>query len=226
MAIWDRKAAPAAAVAIIRATEGLHLTPYDDNGSRPGGTWTIGIGATRDLAGQPVTPRTPPITQEQAEQLLRRDMGFAVRAVARTFSVELTEDQAGALISLAFNLGSFAEAETMVSLVQTGQWQLAAQQFRAYRNQEGRPVLGLRRRRWVEASVFLNGADAIAAWEEAQQRIRTVDDWPPLAGGGGAPAPVPPRPAAPAAARPVPLSEADQLNQRELDRIRGGRSHG
>lgn len=177
---WDGYEAPKQAIDLIKEFEGFRAEPYDDNGSLPGGTWTIGYGATRDLAGDPVKPNTPAITKAQANELLQRDLSDAVRAV-RTIFRDLEPHQAAGLISFSFNLAPSAngmklKAPTLVRLVLAKQWAAAANQFKEYRNQGGHPVLGLRRRRWAEAAVFM-GVDPVEARKTAWERIETADGW-------------------------------------------------
>lgn len=101
---WDGTV-PAAATAVVKRIEGFFAAPYDDNGNLPGGTWTIGYGTIVDAGGNPVTPHTPPITEAQAEVLLRRDMQGAASAVKKRIKVGLLTREAAALISWTYNLG-------------------------------------------------------------------------------------------------------------------------
>ncbi len=87
--VWDRKTVPDVATAVVKKIEGFSATPYDDNGSKPGGTWTIGYGTIVDAQGKAVTPQTPPITEAQAVTLLIRDMDGSAQAVARRVKVDL-----------------------------------------------------------------------------------------------------------------------------------------
>ena len=48
------------------------------------------------------------ISEDEAEDLLRRDAGIAERAVLRLIAVALTDDQFDALVSFTFNLGGGA----------------------------------------------------------------------------------------------------------------------
>ncbi len=100
---WDGSV-PVAATAVVKRIEGFFSAPYDDNGSLPGGTWTIGYGTIVDADGKPVSPSTPPITEAMAEQLLRRDMEGAARDVKLRVNVPLLEFEAAALISWTYNL--------------------------------------------------------------------------------------------------------------------------
>ncbi|MBK6999344.1 MAG: glycoside hydrolase family protein [Rhodoferax sp.] len=97
-------AVPAAATAVVKRIEGFFSAPYDDNGALPGGTWTIGYGSIVDANGHPVSPATPPITEAEAEQWLRRDMEGAARDVKLRVKVALLECEAAALISWTYNL--------------------------------------------------------------------------------------------------------------------------
>lgn len=173
---WDRLSAPAAAIAFLKSREELRLWPYYDGSA----AWSIGYGACFGLDGRPVSRFTPPITPAQAEKLLARDLGTAIKQVARAITVPLTDGQAAALVIFAFNLGDpGAAAKTLVGLVNRQQWLAAAERFAVYHNSGGKPSLGLVRRRWCEAVIFLGG-DAAKVWAEAERRIDDIDDWPPL----------------------------------------------
>jgi lysozyme len=222
---------PELAVALIKAREDFRSNPYDDGY----GFWTIGYGSRRTARGTAVGPSTPPVTREEAAQLLHRDMDAARADVAKRIPPgSITEQQAAPLISLAYNLGSFAQAQTLLRLIEARDWPAAARQFGEYRMSAGRVSRGLRRRRWAEAAVFLAGVDPEWAWGEALRLIETADDWPPLPLAGVGPAAAPAAPAAPAAAAPRPitvsaigeLTEADRLNDAQLAQIRRTRSHG
>jgi lysozyme len=176
MPTWDRLTAPAPAIAFLKSREKLELHAYYD-GSK---AWSIGYGACLDLANHPVTAGTRPITEAQADQLLVRDLRTAVGDVAVSIRVPLTLGQAGALVIFAFNLGRPAvAAASLCVLVNNQQWLAAAERFAIYRNSGGKPVVGLVRRRWCEAAIFL-GADASKVWAQAERKIDSLDDWPPL----------------------------------------------
>src|SRR5260221_7126494 len=103
--LWDGTTVPDAATVVVKKIEGFSATPYDDNGSQPGGTWTIGYGTIIDAKGRPVDPQTPAITEADAVTLLIRDMNGSAAAVARRVKVALTSSEAAALISWTYNLG-------------------------------------------------------------------------------------------------------------------------
>ena len=174
--MWDTQKPPEAAEAALRILESLSLSPYDDGR----GFWTIGYGARRDPAGRPVTPNTPPVTEDQAEAMLERDVKDALRFVRGGVMIPIPECQAAALVLLAFNLGELrVAAPTLLRSVNTQRLPEAAKAFSLYQNSAGKPMLGLRRRRWMEAAIFLGG-DPAKAHATAWSQINRITDWPPL----------------------------------------------
>ena len=174
---WDGSV-PVAATAVVKRIEGFFSAPYDDNGERPGGTWTIGYGTIVDAQGKPVTPNTPPITEVQAEALLRRDMEGAARDVKLRVKVALAVCEAAALISWTYNLGGTNLGKsTMLTRINANRKQDVPAEMRKWINQEGKPLVGLLRRRWAEAAIF-TGMDPTNACVRAWKDIDSLDDWP------------------------------------------------
>ncbi len=175
MAKWNNRLVPDETVAFLKRFEGYRSAPYDDGA----GYWTIGYGSTRDINGKKVTPSTPPVTHEEAEAMLKRDLLYAVEIVRASVLLPLEEHQAAALISLAYNLGGLkVKAKTLLSKVNGGEWAAAAEAFKLYQNSGGRPFLGLRRRRWAEAAMFLTGMSGEEAYKRGWSEINTLFDWP------------------------------------------------
>ncbi|MGM9513514.1 lysozyme [Roseateles sp. DB2] len=174
---WDG-GVPAAATAVVKRIEGFFAQPYDDNGAQPGGTWTIGYGTIVDAQGHRVTPQTPPITEAEADQLLRRDMAGAAQDVQQRVLVPLRSCEAAALISWVYNLGAgnLAKSTLLLRLNANRKSEVPAE-MRKWIMQEGRPVLGLLRRRWAEAAIFA-GMDATNACVRAWREIDDLSDWP------------------------------------------------
>ncbi len=176
--IWDRSSVPADATVIVKRVEGFSKTAYDDNGKRRGGTWTIGYGATKDARGKRVKASTPDVTEAEAAALLVRDMAGAARGVARRVTVELTERQAAALVSWVYNLGEGNLAKsTLLRRINAGVFTDVPGQMRRWINHEGKPLVGLLRRRWAEAAIF-EGLDAERAVTRAWAEIDGLKDWP------------------------------------------------
>ena len=151
----DDTAALAKAEALVEQFEGFSATPYPDpgTGAEP---WTIGFGSTRDAAGDPVTPNTPPVTVDQARRLALRDMRAALEAVKSAVSVPVTADEEGALIDFTYNLGKGnLDASTLLRLLNAGDYAGAAAQFERWDHAGGRVMAGLLRRRLAERDLFL-----------------------------------------------------------------------
>lgn len=130
---------------LIKQFEGLYLKAY----RCPAGVPTIGYGHTAGVAmGQT-------ITQQQADDYLRRDVRQFERAVERQVSVPLTQGQFDALVSFAFNLGEGALAQsTLLRLLNAGDYAGAAAQFDRWNKAGGRVLPGLVRRRAAERALF------------------------------------------------------------------------
>lgn len=130
---------------LIKQFEGLYLKAY----RCPAGVPTIGYGHTAGVAmGQT-------ITQQQADDYLRRDVRQFERAVERLVKVPLTQGQFDALVSFAFNLGEGALAQsTLLRLLNAGDYAGAAAQFERWNKAGGRVLPGLVRRRAAERALF------------------------------------------------------------------------
>lgn len=176
---------PAEAFALSMAFEGLSLVPYDDNGKASGGTWTIGYGSTHDATGSRVTASTKAVTEADARALKTRDFAVAEARMVADFPDGLPPRWWAVGLLMANNLGRMSVwGPTLRAHLRASDWQAAAKQLGAYRNQrdaEGRllPLTGLRRRRWAEAAYAL-GMDAKEAKARAWAEIMTPGDWPRL----------------------------------------------
>lgn len=130
---------------LIKSHEGLRTTAYKD----PVGVWTIGYGHTATAKpGQK-------ITEAQAEQLLRQDVGWAEAAVRKNVKVPLTQGQFDALVSFTFNLGAGALGRsTLLKKLNAGDYAGAQAEFGRFVHAGGRVLPGLVRRRGEEAQMF------------------------------------------------------------------------
>ena len=174
-------AVPAAVTAVVKRIEGFFSAPYDDNGALPGGTWTIGYGSIVDANGRPVSPATAPITEAEAEKWLRRDMEGTARDVKLRVKGPLLEGEAAALISWTYNLGAGSLGKsTLLTRINANQKGDVPGEMRKWIHHEGKPLVGLLRRRWAEAAIFV-GLDATNACVRAWKEIDSLNDWPPFA---------------------------------------------
>ncbi|MBF0355955.1 MAG: lysozyme [Alphaproteobacteria bacterium] len=139
-------------LALIKRFEGFSARPY----LCPAGWWTIGWGAIHNLDGQPVTAATPPVTEEEAETLLRRDVAVAERTVLRLITVPLSDGRFDALTSFAFNLGGGAlQRSTLRRKVNREEHDDVPGEFLKWIWGGGRKLPGLIRRRKAEAKVYV-----------------------------------------------------------------------
>lgn len=132
---------------LIKKHEGLRLKAY----KCPAGVWTIGYGSTRGVT------EGMEITEEEADERLRKDIEVAERCVNASVKVTLTQGQFDALCSFAFNLGCGALGKsTLLRLLNHGQDDLAAQEFAKWVNAGGKKLPGLVARRKDEAELFMS----------------------------------------------------------------------
>jgi lysozyme len=177
---WDGSV-PVAATAVVKRIEQFAANPYEDNPGNPKSTWTIGYGSIHDATGAPITAGTPPISQADAETLLMNEMRGTAEEVRTVVTVRMLTREAAALISWTYNLGGpNLEGSTMLRRLNNNDKRGAADEMRRWINQGGRPLLGLLRRRWAEAAIFL-GSDPTQACDRAWVEITALDQWPAFA---------------------------------------------
>lgn len=146
-----------AAVEIIKQEESLRLKAYHCGA----GVCTIGYGHTGPDVRDGMV-----ITEERAEELLRADLAQFERDVANltgTARPPITENQFGALVSFAFNVGSRSLARSrLLALLREGDVNGAADEFQKWTRAtnpntgEKRVLPGLVRRRARERALFLS----------------------------------------------------------------------
>lgn len=142
-----------AGLALIEQFEGFRADVYKD----VVGYDTIGFGH-RVL---PTDSITPPITRDQATELLRSDAGSAERTVAAHATVDLNQNQFDALCSLVYNVGRAAlqnrdgSATHLCAALNRQNWQSAADHFLDFDHAGGQVIAGLSRRRSAERALFL-----------------------------------------------------------------------
>jgi lysozyme len=139
-----------AGIDLIKVFEGLELKPYQD----VAGLWTIGYGHLIK-PGEHFTE----ITKEQAEDLLRMDLGEVTPDVKECVKSVINDNQFSALVCFAYNVGSNAlKTSTLLKKLNAGNIEGAEQEFlrwnKARVNGELIPVSGLTRRREAEAKLF------------------------------------------------------------------------
>jgi lysozyme len=86
---------------VLHERESLRLKAYKDSV----GVWTIGLGHT-SAAGPPKVINGMTITEDEAEEIFRRDAQTFRKEVIHLVTVPLEQHQFDALASLVFNIGS------------------------------------------------------------------------------------------------------------------------
>ena len=138
------------AAELIKDFEGCRLKAYPDPGSG-GDPWTIGWGATG-----PGIRRGVVWTQAQADGRLATDLvGYEASVVKALGGAPATDNQRGALISMAYNIGTGALASsTLIKKHKAGDYAGAAAEFARWNKASGKVLAGLTRRRAAEAAVY------------------------------------------------------------------------
>ena len=130
---------------LVESFEGVRLESYQD----VGGVWTIGYGHTAGV----VEGQTETLSGAMFD--LNDDIDIADAAVNRLVNVPLGQDEFDALSDFVFNAGegNFA-GSTMLRLLNSGDYQAAANQFDLWDHVSGKVVAGLLRRRQDETAMF------------------------------------------------------------------------
>lgn len=133
---------------LIKRWEGCRLTAYRD----AVGILTIGYGHTGPDVTEGLT-----WTQEQADEALVHDMQWAREAVAAQVTRALKATEEAALVSLTYNIGAnaFANSEAL-QLFNANDPVGAALAIIKWHKAGGKPLKGLLKRRLDEAAVFLS----------------------------------------------------------------------
>ena len=149
----------AAGLKLIKQWEGLRLDAYPDpaTGGEP---WTIGYGHT-SAAGAPKVSKGMRITEAEAEEILRRDLGQYEFAVAQAILTDMNENQFAAMVSLCFNIGpGNFKSSSVVKRFNAGDISGAAEAFLMWNKANGKVMQGLVNRREAEKKLFLTPAAA------------------------------------------------------------------
>ena len=163
----------------IKQWEGTILFAYDDAdppsgrrkievGDRVRGTLTIGSGHT----GPDVKPGMT-ITEGQADRLLDKDLDRFEAAVDRLVKVPLSDNQFGALVSFAFNVGIAAfERSTLLRKLNAGDYAAVPVELARWNKTTiaGNKVTskGLANRRAAEAGLWASGEFVKSSGSEAE----------------------------------------------------------
>lgn len=134
---------------LLTTFEGCELAAYDDGG----GVWTIGYGHIKGVyAGMT-------ITQAEAEAFLNEDLVEFESYVEEAVQTTVNDNQFAALVCFCFNVGPGTDGfggSTLLKKLNAGDMQGAAAQFPRWNKVDGKPWIGLTRRRLAEQALFLS----------------------------------------------------------------------
>lgn len=140
----------------VKRWEGLKLTAYPDPGSKNGEPWTVGYGHTSD--GFMKVTRGLTISPKQAEDALEFDLNETAAKVDELVKVELSDNQFGALVSFAFNVGTGAFGRsTLLKKLNKGDYAAVPGELAKWVNNDGKKMQGLVNRRAAEAGLWAKG---------------------------------------------------------------------
>lgn len=138
----------AAGIDLICSFEGLELEAYDDGV----GVWTIGYGTT--IINGVKVKKGDTCTLEQAKKYMASDLKKFEAAVNKA-QVPLNQNQFDALVSLTYNIGTGAFADsTLLKKLNAGDYKGASAQFDVWVKAGGKRMQGLVNRRAVERKLF------------------------------------------------------------------------
>jgi lysozyme len=143
--------------AFIAHFEGFRGNLYND----PAGHATIGCGHL--VHHGPINGSEPEefkrgISRERALELLQQDASSAAGAISRSVQVKLTQSQADALISFAFNVGNGAfNDSTLLELLNQGDYGSVPAQLDRWTKAGSTTLPGLVTRRKAEGALFRDG---------------------------------------------------------------------
>jgi len=157
------------AKALIKKFEGRRLTAYRCSA----GVLTIGYGHT-SMAGSPQVTPGMKITAKQADEIFDRDIERFAAKIEDLIKVEIGENQFGACVSLAFNIGvgGFAKS-SVLRFINQRKFNDAADAFMLWNKAGGRVLPGLTKRRAEEAALFRE--DEVADDPETESLARIPD---------------------------------------------------
>lgn len=149
---------PLVGVNLIKSFEGCHLNAYPDPLTK-GPPITIGWGSTKDFDGTPFKLGRV-ITQKYADALLEFDLKnrFFPSLQRIPHWSEMNENQKGALLSFAYNLGAgfygSPNFNTITRVLKNKEWSKVPDALYLYHNPGTNVAVGLKRRRVAEGKLW------------------------------------------------------------------------
>lgn len=150
-----------AGIALIHHAEDCKLVAYDDNGHKPGGTWTIGWGTTKyprwHLGGRRVR-KGDICTRAEADSFFSYRIAYTEDQVDLFTRDDLLPRQFDALCCLTYNIGEprygTSTVRRLVNLNPNGDEATLREAWQRWHYQEGEPIYGLWVRRHRELDFY------------------------------------------------------------------------
>jgi lysozyme len=148
-----------ASINLIKKWEGFRAKAYQDSV----GVWTIGYGTTVN-AGVGIDPREGMcITEAQALGYLNATVTKFAANVSKSLTALANENEFGAMVSLAYNIGPTAfKRSSVLRLFNSGDKKEAADAFLLWNKAGGKVLKGLNNRRADERLLFLTPVKSFA----------------------------------------------------------------
>lgn len=132
-------------LSLIKKFEGCELEAY----KCAAGVWTKGYGSTKGVK------EGDTITQDEAEELLIKDLEVFEKAVNDAVKVAMVQCQFDALVSWTFNLGpGNLNSSTMLKKLNGREFDEVSEQMKRWNKANGKTLDGLIRRREAEALLY------------------------------------------------------------------------
>jgi GH24 family phage-related lysozyme (muramidase) len=154
---------PKAGLELIKRFEGCKLTAYPDPATG-GNPWAIGWGSIVGVDGKRVKSGDR-ITQAEADSLLEKQLlaAFLPAVMKLPHASAMSEEQIGALLSFAYNLGaSFYNSPNFTTIsryLRDKDWDRVPEALLLYRNPGSPAEEGLKRRRVAEGALWSSGLE-------------------------------------------------------------------
>ena len=138
---------------LIKSFEGLRLKSY----KCPADVWTIGYGLTTSAGIGVAVGAGMEITEAQADDYLLAVLNDFGETITHGFKLKPTDNQFGAMLSLAYNIGPGAFLKsTCLKRFNAGDIEGAAEALTWFNKAGGKVLNGLVRRRNAERDLFLS----------------------------------------------------------------------
>lgn len=141
----------------IKELEGFRSKPYQDQR----GVWTIGYGHTA-AAGYPDPKQVTEITEEEAEQILIKDLTEVAEHVNKLILVNLPKNRLESIYSFVYNIGVAAfKKSTLLKYINNREYDKIETQLRRWCYADKKISKGLQHRRETEIKLWKGVKNAL-----------------------------------------------------------------